>query len=188
MLLKINASSLGAIVGCNKYKSRGQLIKQLLFSQEKKYTQSKLPPSHPVNVGKNMERSIIDMYEEKYSVKCYKADIKRKNYEKWTVSGRCDGITSDGKLIEVKCRMNTIQQFIPENDYAQIQAYLQLYDMNVCDYVQCLYDEKLPHVQQVKRDDMYWNETVMPKIAEFESKYRLILQDEDFKREILYFI
>ena len=167
----IYSSQLGTLIGVNKYKSRKRLLFDY-FNMNKKSLPKNVP--YPCNykiIGINNESRILKEFESKYNIKCYPVDKQMSEICNWVIKGKCDGITSVGSLIEVKCRMKEISDTIDGNDYAQIQSYLQIYGVDKCFYVQSLFDSKEIHVKIIQKDFDYWENVVKPKIIEFNDIY-----------------
>ena len=123
------------------------------------------------------EGGIKEKAERVLKIRCYKVQKMGKEYEKWKLRGCADGITSDGGLMEIKCRMKEVKK-ISMNDYTQVQSYLQIYDMNKCYYVQKLHEGNDINIERIERDEIFWENEVIPKV----NKYIEIL--EECEREI----
>ena len=167
----IYPSQLGTYLGSNKYHSKlSVMLKHFKLKKDKLSTFKK-----PCKIiGVRHEARIINIFSEKYSMKCYKVDIQSLPINNWLIRGKCDGITSKGELIEVKCRENKINQDITEMDYAQVQAYLQIYNMDCCYYIQCLHDDDNIDVQLIEKNMDYWLKNVIPKINEFDEIHKML--------------
>uniref|UniRef100_A0A6C0F5H7 YqaJ viral recombinase domain-containing protein n=1 Tax=viral metagenome TaxID=1070528 RepID=A0A6C0F5H7_9ZZZZ len=159
-------SSVGSIMGLNKYRSRYSVLQKYIT---KRNTINK-PYNYNYNnaiVGIKMEPIIIKEFEEYANVKRYKATKVSGRYKNFMIRGICDGITSNGKLLEVKSRINHIHENISLNDYAQMQTYMELYNMNECYYVQKLVGEDFIDVNVVTRNYDYWKYHIYPALVDF---------------------
>ena len=166
MSIKIYPSLVGSIIGVNKYKSR---MHTLLGYVAKRDTTSKESCRRTLRgYQPKFEADAIQVLEETNNLSCYKADklILESNVG-WHLIGQCDGITSDGHIVEVKSRMKYIHDHISWNDYAQIQSYLALYDMNKCYYVQKIAQGTDTKIELIKRDTWYWNHYIIPELTRF---------------------
>jgi uracil-DNA glycosylase len=88
---------------------------------------------------------------------------------KWGIGGRIDGLRN-GKLIEIKNRKSRIFNPLPEYDYIQVQAYMQILNLSSATVIQCLtmdFDEIERKELTVKRNDKYWNEFVLQELSLF---------------------
>ena len=173
----IYPSQLGTYLGCNKYHSK--LTVMLKHFKLKKDKISKYQKKCNI-IGVRHESRIISIFSTQYNLKCYKVDKQSSSINNWVIRGKCDGITSKGHLIEIKCRENKIHQDITEMDYAQVQAYLHIYNMDYCYYIQCLHNDNNIDVQIIKKNIDYWFKKVVPKINEFNEIYEKL--DECFKK------
>lgn len=104
------------------------------------------------------------------------------------VGGKIDAITDDRKLvIEIKNRIRRLFYKIPFYEIIQLQTYLQLLDVHRGAIVECL---TLPHdsminIVPVKRDNMLWNETVVPKMKAFTHVFLELLEQPAFQDAFL---
>lgn len=166
------ASNMGSLLGVNKYKPRAKLLIELLEKHKylsppisKKRTFSYAP--RPCSIGISKEKEILDLFCAKYGLHCYSAQKHEIHLDLCSLRGKCDGISGKGDLIEVKCRMNHIHDSISPTDYAQVQSYLRIYNMNNCIFVQCLQNDSNVHIEHIPRNDEYWNSYVVPEITYF---------------------
>ena len=91
------------------------------------------------------------------------------NHVSWGIGGRIDGFR-DGMLIEIKNRKNYIFDPLPIYDYIQIQAYMQLLEVNSATVIQCLTTNENQIEKKeinVQRDDFFWEQRVMKEIKIF---------------------
>jgi predicted phage-related endonuclease len=167
----VYSSQLATLIGLNKYKSRKKLLFEYFKINVYKCPVLNKPPSNCKIIGIQNESRIIKEFENKYSIKCYPVDKQRIEVNNWIIRGKCDGITSVGSLIEVKCRMKKISDVVESNDYAQIQSYLQIYGVDQCYYVESLYNSNDIHVKIITKDHDFWENLVKPKVKEFDEIY-----------------
>lgn len=160
----IYPSNLGTLIGVNKFRSRKSLVLKMLNIKTKKVNDYSL--SSCKTIGIKNEPRIIARVEDELKVKVYNLDKTSIELYEWILRGKADGITSKGSLVEVKCRMNQIQEEISENDYAQIQAYMFMYGIENCIYVQCLYNEDTLHIKHISKNVNYWENNVLPQLKE----------------------
>ena len=165
MSTRIFPSLVGSILGVNRYKSRMHTIHRYTSKRESTAL-SKVTASNWNN--RQHEANARDVLELEMGVSCYLASkLTLESNMGWLLCGQCDGITSDGHLVEIKTRIRHIHQTISWNDYAQVQSYLALYDMNRCYFIQKIANSNESKVQIVKRDQAYWNSYVVPELTRF---------------------
>jgi len=173
----IYPSQLGTYIGFNKYQSKlSVMLNHFKLKKDKLSTFKKTCNI----IGVRHERRIINIFSETYNMKCYKADKQSSPINNWLIRGKCDGITSEGQLIEVKCREHKINRDITDMDYAQVQAYLQIYNIDYCYYIQCLHNDNNIDVQLIEKNMDYWLKNVIPKVNEFDEIYKML--DDCFNR------
>ena len=160
----IYPSNLGTLLGVNKYRSRKNLVLKMLNIKPKKVYNYSL--SSCKTIGIRNEPRIISRVEEELKVNVYSLDKTSMELFGWTLRGKADGITSKGSLVEVKCRMKQIHDEVSENDYAQIQAYMFMYGIENCVYVQCLFNEDTLYIKHISKDVNYWENTLLPQLKE----------------------
>lgn len=167
MSTPIFPSMIGSILGVNRYRSRMHVLHR--YTSRQVPCHSILPNSKERALSISaIERQAIDILQRDRGISCYEAAKCTVQFaQSWHLVGKCDGITSDGHLVEVKTRERYIHECTSWNDYAQIQAYLALYDMNNCYYVQKLADSDRHLIKVVRRDSHYWDNYVVPELGRF---------------------
>lgn len=174
-MISIYPSQMGAMLGVNKYKSRLSMLKECsarvtshISTHPCKKRRIERGCHNALVAGIEYESSTINLFEKSQGVNVY--PVQQLSYvqnSEWKLVGKCDGITSDGALVEVKCRMNHIRNTIPDSDYVQVQAYLTMYNMNRCYYVQRLVGTDELTVNVVLKDSGYWDGYVIPEVDAF---------------------
>jgi hypothetical protein len=93
-------------------------------------------------------------------------------FVKFTLGGKVDGITEDGRLVEVKNRQYKLFSDIPMYEKVQIHAYMFLTGMVNCIYVQSFKGEDVQHT--VEFDQEFWDDIKFKCIAFVRSLEELI--------------
>ena len=90
------------------------------------------------------------------------------------LGGSPDGITICGRLIEVKCPANRARIFpgkCPDYYNPQLQMLMQIMDLDVADFIQYSpaspFEPEIIDVTEVKRDDEFWNNIMLPGLLGF---------------------
>lgn len=108
-------------------------------------------------------------------------------HELWYVGGKIDGYLEDGTLIEVKNRMYRFFNRVRNYENAQIQTYLRILDLKKAHLVESLKtgSEADVNVLPVERNDVYWDNYVVPHLLGFIKFFHLFLRDDYMKCFIL---
>jgi hypothetical protein len=103
---------------------------------------------------------------------------------KYICSGKIDRILEreDGTkaLIEIKNRVNSFHQTVQLYEKMQIQAYLQMLDMDSAFLVEC-YNGEIRH-HEIKRDSIYFNKTVRSGLLNFINDFHAKLEKITLKK------
>ncbi|MCH9712641.1 MAG: hypothetical protein K0U20_08475 [Proteobacteria bacterium] len=82
---------------------------------------------------------------------------------RWGFGGYVDGITEDA-IVEIKNRIRRFFTFIPEYEQIQLQAYMQVLDMNKAIHIQQFNGEQ--RQETVDRDEELWDCEIQPALEE----------------------
>ena len=82
--------------------------------------------------------------------------------------GRVDGLIGDDTVVEMKHRVNRLFRRIPEYEDVQMQCYLQLTGRDKGVLVE-RYGSSI-HSMPVRRDDVFWNDVLLPRARRFAAK------------------
>lgn len=94
----------------------------------------------------------------------------------WYVGGKVDAVDEGRQLvIELKNRVNRLFYRVPEYERVQVQAYMQLLDVDRALLVECLKPPPEPdrapefvaNVTPIQRDRQFWEQSVVPKLQAF---------------------
>ena len=126
--------------------------------------------------GVSQESSAIQQYETMTGIKVTGVDeTKTKEVlPSVYVAGRVDGM-QDGAVVEVKNRTNRLFTRVYPYENVQVQAYMQMFDVEEAIMVECLrrgVDDCDINIINIRRDDGWWQQEVLPKLAAFASLYR----------------
>lgn len=83
--------------------------------------------------------------------------------KRWGVGGRLDGLDDQGRVVEIKNRTRHFFARIPDYEWVQVQAYLQLTKAREAVFVQQLHGQQ--RVSTVARDDAEWSGRIMPRLT-----------------------
>ncbi len=151
--------------------------------------------------GKRNEKSAIKYYEyvtrKKVSQENKKIsrsfNIKHGNVD-FTINGRLDGITEDGKIIEIKNRTRKCYDLLHRHEEAQLQTYLTLCDKNDGELVQVLRSgKKNPdgrerqniNITSVQRDEKYFEEYILSHLTVFVTALDVFMGNVDLQKRFL---
>lgn len=93
--------------------------------------------------------------------------------EEW-LAGSPDGITTCGRLIEVKCPYRRIPNGeVPKHYVHQIQTLMHILKIEVCDFIEFvpegIWQEEILSIVEVRRDHYFWWR-IFPKLVRFWSE------------------
>jgi putative phage-type endonuclease len=137
--------------------------------------------------GTMFEAVAIDIYEDLKKKKIYEFGLVINDDIK-NFGASPDGITEDGRMIEIKCpyKRKIIDGEIPEKYQYQIQGQLAVCKLNDCDYIECefvCYDTKEDYERECKSAEYYGIIAELKKEkGEIEYKYSKI--NESFNEEL----
>ena len=133
--------------------------------------------------GSFYEDAAVDKYEKEFKTHVLLFSLIPHDTKTWLAISP-DGITTDGTMVEVKCpysrKIKTAEEYAPwgcpKQYYPQVQAQLEVCDLELCHFVQ--YDARTDHmlVTDVHRDRDWW--------AEHEPKFKAFWEEVlEFRKE-----
>ena len=157
----VSARDVPVLLGISPFQSRNDLL------LEKCNWKKKTPFTDSMRRGVELEPEALTELCKYYNLdetKLQKPGFTRhKKYD--YIGGVPDGIYED-LLIEVKCPSRFTQQIKPADFYiAQMQVYMQIFNLQKGLYVEYIQDEGL-NIMNVERDDLWWK-WVTPLIKSF---------------------
>ncbi len=125
----LTASDLASAIGVNPYEKPSDLLL-------KKCGAVKWGGNAATAHGTLLEPIARDLYDARYSRKSHEIGLVQHPVHKW-LGGSPDGVTEDGRLIEIKCPLTRkITPAVPKYYLPQIQLLLEVLDLDVCDFIQ----------------------------------------------------
>lgn len=130
--------------------------------------------------GKCGEKAVVDDFEKSHNVvlterndtffkKTFECDIHLV-----VLGGRVDGLSKDGRLVEVKNRQRRFFGRIPLYEQVQVMAYMALTGSKECEVIERFDGES--RVKIVRFDENFWGKVVADMLA-FARKMFLLLTD-----------
>lgn len=115
--------------------------------------------------GKENEELAIDKFERLYGTHVLQFSLIPHDTKDWLAVSP-DGITPDGIMVEVKCPYSRERKpaeayepwGCPKYYYPQVQAQLEVCDLELCKFVQYWVDEDYMLVTDIPRDRSWWAE------------------------------
>jgi len=87
--------------------------------------------------------------------------------ELWLIS-KMDAMTTDGIIVEIKNRMYKLFDEMREYEWLQVQAYLEVYNLEKGELVEYLKDNNGEmRIKPIDRDRTFWNEIVLKEVGFF---------------------
>lgn len=189
--INIDATDISTILHTNPYCTRTSLLlqKSKVDTQQEGRLQriphvSQEPDS--LSHGKTNEIPAIRLYEQRVGDKVQQVDTQSHKLYPW-LRGRPDGISmSRRSLVEIKCPLSFHPpsiEWIPVTYMHQMQAYMEIFDIPMCDYVQ--YDKWNENIDiiPVPRDSD-WLQRVIPSLVLFRDQVKFY-QNKENQRAIL---
>ncbi len=144
--------------------------------------------------GKLNEKPALDMYrnifdrsitansESNYRQRLFEQDPDGSFCSDVLVTGKIDGFTLDGKIIEVKSRTKRLFEHLFLHEYIQIQAYLWICEKYEGQFVQYLPHKQEMKTQKIQFDHNYWNEKITPRLRTFGTSLDLFMRDTNLQK------
>jgi putative phage-type endonuclease len=157
----VTASDVGGILGLEKRRDMTmEKIMEKKFKQRERYEEMMVDKNDDEDDGGNSNRIAIPIamnkvpatkhgdYYENIAIKhyekitgevCHSFGLKTHDEEEyWFLGASPDGLTESGKIVEVKCpyTRKIQRQTRCLEHYSQIQTLLEVFDLEVCDFVQ----------------------------------------------------
>ena len=125
----LTASDLASAIGDNPYEKPSDLLL-------KKCGAVKWGGNAATAHGTLLEPIARDLYDARYNRKSHEIGLVQHPVHKW-LGGSPDGVTEDGRLIEIKCPLTRkITHAVPKYYLPQIQLLLEVLDLEACDFIQ----------------------------------------------------
>lgn len=166
----LTASDVASAIGKNPYKSRKALLKEKTGSS-KKFTGNFI-----TEWGCKYEPEAIKMYEKLYKNTVYETGLYQHDVHTF-LGASPDGITHDGKLVEVKAPYKRkIEHKIPDYYYPQVQLQMEVLNIEKCLFIQYKpateEETMILDVLEIDRDGAWFDEN----FAKMESFWKEVLQ------------
>lgn len=192
---KITASMIAPLLKVGRYGSRRELI-----GEKAGILKSEFKGNFYTNWGTDFEKEAIKIYSKIFNttVKDYSL-IEHSNYP--FLGASPDGINEDGTMLEIKCPpKREIVGIIPDHYECQVQLQLEVCDLEVCDFLECLFSkydsrkefladndfsvelngfEDLPKFKKIHCDDFLFNGYTIFKGTRDKSEYELSSNSDD---------
>lgn len=125
----LTASDVASALGHNRYERPADLLR-------KKVLKTAWAGNAATAHGTLLEPVARDLYDARYSRKSHEIGLVQ--HPKYPfLGGSADGITEDGRLIEIKCPLTRkIEDKVPKHYMPQIQLLLEILDFEECDFIQ----------------------------------------------------
>ena len=138
--------------------------------------------------GKAGEKEVIDDFERTNNVVL--SERNSKFFKKIfpcdgnvvTLGGRVDGLSEDGRLVEVKNRQRHFFNQIPVYERIQVTAYMVLTERPQCELVERYAGQS--RVTMVTFDEVFW-EKVLSRMLDFAKKMFVMLDDEAAQERLI---
>nr|BDC16553.1 PDDEXK family nucleases [Sicyoidochytrium minutum DNA virus] len=162
----LTASMIASAAGCNKYESRSKAV------INKAYKGSNFNGNEATEHGNRYEDTAAREYERVTGHKILHFGLLESLHDDEDfLAGSPDGITTLGRLIEIKCPYyRTPDGTVPSHYMFQLQCLMNILDLEVCDFIEFLpatgWETHELWVVEVKRSRDFWA-YYMPRLREF---------------------
>jgi hypothetical protein len=103
-------------------------------------------------------------------------DEEQQRRKRYQIGGKVDGITEDGKLVEVKNRQYKLLNSVPVYEKIQIHAYMFITGIKECHLVQCFGDKT--ESKLIEFDDAFWDD-VIKRLNVFVQELAKVIKNEE---------
>lgn len=153
-----------------------------------------LTKQHVVQYGQHAEQRVIDdqligevtngnaQFYRKLVHYVHYTNRRPGDMVRWGVGGKVDGFRN-GKLIEIKNRVNRLFDPLPEYELIQLQIYMFLLDLQDATLCQVLSSDgkKMKKETEVIRDPLYWQQVIVPELQEVANLLDFFIQNEEWQ-------
>ena len=158
-----------------------------LDDQERQLVDAHLKKNLYTAYGTRAETEMLQHIRDVMCIPChadpafYKLGMGEIDGVPWFVGGKIDAMSDDGNLlIEIKNRVNRLFHRAPAYEAVQVQAYLELLDVQQGALVECFKSEQggvQTNVIPIARDKTFWKHEVIPKLRKFVTFLVKLLRD-----------
>jgi putative phage-type endonuclease len=132
----ITASECGSVLEANPFQKKIDVLKKKCSP-----IRTDINDNPAIFWGKKYEHVAFNFYQKLKSIKCYNLGLLIHDDYKW-LGASPDGLTEDGKLIEIKCLYNrALSSQIPYYYWIQTQIQMEVCDIDECDFIQIVFRE-----------------------------------------------
>jgi len=183
-LCNSNLSSLGM------QKERDELLKTVskdknLTEDEKILLKKATENFTSKTFGTIRESNAMDVYKKAMDCEVVTGIVSRNKklisydgYELWLIS-KIDGMKMDGTIVEIKNRMYKLFEEVREYEWLQVQAYMEVYNLDNSELVEYLKNGKDEmRVNQIARDRKFWEEIVMKDLQNYFYTFINLIMNE----------
>ena len=181
--LRLTGSNITTAIGENKYKTKEQFFLEFFGYEKPTFTEeSKIF----MNLGIEYEKYAQRWYSEIKKVKLINNVGTCVNKLDYRIGGKPDSVYEDwSRIVEYKCIKRLYQSIIkfmddcksgivydeyyhdhiPQSHYDQMQCYMWIFGIKVCDYVLYTIEEEQNFIQSIPYNKSYWEDNIYPKVS-----------------------
>lgn len=147
---KITASMIAPLLGVGRYGSRREVI-----GEKSGCLQRDFQGNFFTNWGTDFEDEATKLYQKLFNIKVFEFSLIE--HPKYPFLGASpDGITNDGTMLEIKCPpRRAITGIVPDYYNCQIQLQLEVCNLEVCDFLECLFTKYSSRKEFLDDNDFY---------------------------------
>ena len=184
----LTGSDVATALGENPYRTRRSLLLSKLGLKEHDTGNSAFTVW-----GNEKEDECLSIYSAETGKKYQSLGLVVHPQHRW-LGASPDGVTNDGRLLEVKCPVKRRIEpgVVPPYYYPQLQVLMEVLDLPEADFIQYMpatdFCSRILDVTRVKRDRAWW-EDAFPRMKAFYDEWRdterRMEQEPDFKARIV---
>lgn len=163
---RLTASQIASAVGENPYETRMSLL------CKKVGTEPAFSGNAATEHGNKYEPVAIEMYERITGERVIALGLMDSlNADEGYLAGSPDGLTANGRLIEVKCPVSRKPNgTVPSHYMHQLQCLMHCMQLSVCDFIEYVpagtWTQEVFSIVEVRRDDNFWAR-IAPQLRRF---------------------
>tara|TARA_Y100000389_G_scaffold140231_1_gene138035 strand:- start:2463 stop:3182 length:720 start_codon:yes stop_codon:yes gene_type:complete len=158
----VSARDIGVLLGISPFQTQLEgLFEKCGYRRWRPFTPS-------MRRGVDQEKEAIQAYVEKENIDINEITYPGfKRHDQYNhIGGVPDGIRNNEILVEVKCPERFSRGETPPEFYVtQIQAYMQIFNLNIAHYVEYIRTKGV-RILEVKRDDEWWKK-ILPLVRNY---------------------
>lgn len=116
--------------------------------------------------GSLHEDNAMTLYTNQIKKRVFEQVHDTLDFDTYTITGICDGLIPDDRIVEIKNRNNGRFHYGPwPNEKCQCQMYMFMFDLDICDFVE--HYNGIIATTTLYRDNAFIDTVIIPKLNKF---------------------